>query len=209
MNDSENTPAVKTKGVSKPAMQRILRTANIKRINTGTYDLLRTILNDFISTILFDALVFTQYDRRKMVKVIDLKAALENRGLQLGAAINEKSKTKPLRGCSPNKKKHSNVKKIIIYRQNHSDCLVIPHANFVRLTKHLLATNEHLGYFTESKKWNVRFEKGALLLFQLCAEVFLIRLCKNANLIATRIGRETLYPQDVTLARDLSQNKSN
>jgi len=79
-------------GISKPALQRILRRAGVKRNSGLVFEEMRGILKVFMETIIHDVLIFTTHDHRVTVQISDLRAALKLRGIKLAAGINENAK---------------------------------------------------------------------------------------------------------------------
>ena len=67
-------------GVTKPAIRRLARRAGVKRIDGKIYEETRGSLKDFLSTIINDAVAYTQYARRKTVTTMDVLHALKRNG---------------------------------------------------------------------------------------------------------------------------------
>src|SRR5437868_1844917 len=129
-------------GITKPAIRRLCRRAEVLRINGMVYEEIRGIMKVYMEEILRNAVTFTEHDRRKTVQEEDLDAALEVMGLYLGAGINPNtSKTfttvkarqsaKTTTEAGETKKMHrykpgTVAKRDIIYQQKQSDDLAIP-----------------------------------------------------------------------------------
>ena len=204
--------------ISRPALQRIMRRAGIKRISGLVYDELRGVMKVYMEGIIKDMVVFVEHDRRKTVQIGDLEAALEMHGIFLTAGLNSSAKkTKSIQSCNsrgksgPAKKTktsapsaggikkphrfHPGVRAIraIRYQQKNSDCLAIPKANFDRLAREI----------SQDYKDELRFSDGVLGLLQLVVEDFLISLCKDSYKCTLFTGRDTIQPKDIRIARSI------
>ena len=197
-------------GITKPAIQRILRRAGVKRISGIIYEEIRGILKSYLINIISGIVIFTEHERRKTVQKKDLELALDIRGIELAAGLNAHAKktaslqSSNSRGKSGLKSAHKLESKSdkkhrfkpgtvalrnIRYQQKYSDCLAIPKFNFSRLVREI----------AQDFKSNIRFSGGVIDLLQLVTENHLVNLCSFANLCAIHVGRETLFPKDLQL----------
>lgn len=205
-------------GIIRPALQRIMQRAGVRRISNPMYEELRGSMKHFMNTIMQKMVVFVEHDQRKTVQISDLEGALEMNNIHLAAGLNSNAnKTKTLQSCnargksgltkksktaeSSDKKPHrfrpgTRAARSIKYQQKNSDCLAIPMANFDRLTREL-AQDNHEG------SQHLRFSEGVIELFQLVTEDYLIQLCKDAYEITCATGRDTIYDKDVQLVKRL------
>ncbi len=95
-------------GITKPALQRILRRAGVKRIGGTMYEELRGFLKEFMETIIGNMITLTEHARRKTVMIPDLELALQNNGIILAAGLNENAKkTTSLQSCNARGKKRA------------------------------------------------------------------------------------------------------
>jgi histone H4 len=54
-------------GITKKALLRILRTSGVKRVNSGCFEVGRTLIVEYITPILKTAIICTEHGRRKTV----------------------------------------------------------------------------------------------------------------------------------------------
>ena len=214
-------------GISRPALQRLLRRAGVKRINNLVYEKLRDVMKNYMENIIKNIIVFVEHDKRKTIQKEDLAAALEMNGVFLAAGLNPNTKkTKSIQSCN-SKGKSGPVKKsrireegseenpdrgvkkphrfkpgtkairAIRYQQKNSDYLAIPKANFERLTREI------------SQKYsssNLRFSERIVELLQLSVAFFLIDLCTDSYKCTIFAGRDTIHPKDIQLALSIRKD---
>ena len=70
-------------GVTKGALRRLARRGGVKRISGLCYDETRSVLKDYLSKVIKDAVVYTGYARRKTVTAMDIVYALKRNGTNL------------------------------------------------------------------------------------------------------------------------------
>ena len=70
-------------GITKPAIRRLARRGGVKRISGFVYDETRSVLRVFLSEIIQDAVVMTEYAHRKTVTAMDVVYALKRKGRTL------------------------------------------------------------------------------------------------------------------------------
>jgi len=71
------------KGLSKPAIRRLARRGGVKRISGLVYEETRSVLKVFLENLIRDAVVYTEYARRKTVTAMDIVMALKRQGVTL------------------------------------------------------------------------------------------------------------------------------
>lgn len=67
-------------GITKGDLRRLARRGGVKRLNNKVYDEAHTMLKDFITTIVHDAVIYTDFAKRKTVTVSDIRYALKRNG---------------------------------------------------------------------------------------------------------------------------------
>lgn len=70
-------------GITKPAIRRLARRAGVKRLSGLIYGETRDVLKSFLQGVLADAVVYTEYARRKTVTHMDVLYALKRQGRTL------------------------------------------------------------------------------------------------------------------------------
>eukprot|EP00956_Cyclotella_meneghiniana_P011348 scaffold15942_cov78-Cyclotella_meneghiniana.AAC.11 len=71
------------KGITKPAIRRLARRGGVKRISGLIYEETRGVLRAFLENVISDAIVYTEYAKRKTVTVNDVLYALKRQGKTL------------------------------------------------------------------------------------------------------------------------------
>lgn len=204
------------RGISNPAIERLLRRGGVLRIGKLAYEEIRGLIRTWTAKIVKDMIIFTQHNRRKTVSVEDLEAALENNGISLAAGLNNNAKsTASLQSCNSRgisgkprapakdgevKKPHRFLPGTVAMRdvrrhQKNSDCLAIPKLNFERLTREIA---QNMGE-------SVRFSNGVFDLLQLALEDYIIKLGKLANKCVIHAKRETLFSSDLELVLTIKE----
>lgn len=195
--------------ITKPALQRLLRRAGVKRMSDPVFIVLRDIIKNFSSKIVKNIMIFVQASKRKTVQVEDLKAALLSIDIYLAAGLNINSKNpgKTIQSCNsvgksgPVRKVEETKKlepgtraiKSINYHQKNSDCLAIPKENFKRLVRFLASS------YVE----DIRFSEGVIDLFQLVVEDHIISICKKAYKCTIFDKRDTIHAKDIELVIEI------
>lgn len=196
-------------GITKPGIARICQRGGVLRIGGTVYEEFRGCMKVFGEDLMKDVIAITQHARRKTVKASDLEAALQIKGLYLGAAENPNTsktfstvKSRPKTASKkeegtvtkPHKFKPGTVaRREIRHQQKHSDDFALPKANFNRFVREI-----GQDYATE-----LRYTAKFLELAQLVVETHLTDLMVSANLCALHAGRQTILPKDLQLARKL------
>ena len=70
-------------GITKPAIRRLARRGGVKRISGLIYDETRSALKIFLENVIRDAVIYTEYARRKTVTAMDVVYALKRQGRTL------------------------------------------------------------------------------------------------------------------------------
>lgn len=70
-------------GITKPAIRRLARRGGCKRIGGKVYEETRAVLKIFLEDVMRDAILMTDYARRKTVTVMDVIYALKKQGRTL------------------------------------------------------------------------------------------------------------------------------
>jgi histone H3/H4 len=205
-----------TEKITKPALQRLLRRAGVKRTSEPVFNILRHVVQIYLDQIIKKIIVFVKVSKRKTMQLEDLYIALENMNVYLVAGINVKSKNpgKTLMSCNsigksgpvkkvsksveeeePKKHKKSGNSAIqsINYHQKNSDCLAIPKENFKRLVKQI-----SIDYMED-----IRFSEGVIDLLQLVVEDFVISISEKAYKCTIFDKRDTIHLKDIELVLEI------
>jgi len=67
-------------GITKPAIRRLARRGGVKRISCFIYDEIRDVLKEFLSTVIEDAVTYTEHAKRKTVMTKDVMYSLKRNG---------------------------------------------------------------------------------------------------------------------------------
>ena len=70
-------------GITKPAIRRLARRGGVKRISYYIYEYSRDVLKGFLSTVIRDAITYTEHAKRKTVTAMDVVYALKRQGRTL------------------------------------------------------------------------------------------------------------------------------
>jgi histone H4 len=65
------------KGLTDPAIRRLLRKGGVTRTNADIYDEARDVTKSFLTMILKDAIAYTDHARRKTITAVDIKYSLD------------------------------------------------------------------------------------------------------------------------------------
>ena len=64
-------------GITKPAIRRLARRGGVKRISGFIYDDTRSLLKEFVDSLVRDAIAYTEHAKRKTVTALDVVYALK------------------------------------------------------------------------------------------------------------------------------------
>jgi histone H4 len=76
-----NKPVIE--GITKPAIRRLARRGGVKRISLNIYDQVREVLKFFLTSVVRDAITYTEHAKRKTVTAMDVVYALKRQGRTL------------------------------------------------------------------------------------------------------------------------------
>lgn len=209
-------------GITKPAIDRMCQRAGVIRKGGLIYEEIRVVLLNYMIKMLHDIVTFTEYARRKTVQIIDLDAILQINGLYMGAGINKDlSQSYDIIRDRPRGKKSDTLKDKVVYdsdgngklvkkvhrfkpgtvarrdvkyQQKNSDKLAIPRLNFKRLVREICQDGD-------VQITNLRFSPDFMELFHLFIEDYLVKLIKQAHILAIHAKRETIMPIDIQLVQ--------
>ena len=66
--------------ITDPTIRRLARRGGVKRISKGVYDETRGVLKEFLQRTIRDAIIYTEYVKRKTVTVNDILFSLKKQG---------------------------------------------------------------------------------------------------------------------------------
>ncbi len=70
-------------GITKPAIRRLARRGGVKRISALIYDESRTVLKNFLESVIKDSVTYCEHSKRKTVTALDVVYALKRQGRTL------------------------------------------------------------------------------------------------------------------------------
>eukprot|EP00766_Chilomastix_caulleryi_P000998 gnl/Chilomastix_caulleri/198.p1 GENE.gnl/Chilomastix_caulleri/198~~gnl/Chilomastix_caulleri/198.p1 ORF type:complete len:107 (-),score=33.39 gnl/Chilomastix_caulleri/198:126-446(-) len=70
-------------GITDPAIRRLARRGGVKRISAAIYDETRAVLQEFLKSVLRDAITYTEHAGRKTITTLDVIYALKRQGRTL------------------------------------------------------------------------------------------------------------------------------
>ena len=212
-------------GITKPALQRLLQRAGIKRISSLVYEELRGEMKFYMEGIIKNMVTFVTYDRRKTAKVEDLEASLHMINIEIAAGINNKAKkSSSIQSCnSRGKSRPTKVKKAkpeedeqpegeeVTTRKPHR---FRPGTQAVRSIRYQQKNSDCLAIpkanfsrltreISQDYMEDIRFSEGVIELLQIVVENFIIELCRDAYMCSIHAKRDTLHTRDIILARRL------
>jgi histone H4 len=82
------------KGLTDPAIRRLLRKGGVTRTNTDIYDEARGVTKSFLTMILKDAIAYTDHARRKTITAVDIKYSLDRNKITYYPCGTDKKKKK-------------------------------------------------------------------------------------------------------------------
>lgn len=190
-------------------LRRLLRRAGIARAVNPVYEELRKRLYEYVAVFVHDSVVVSQYDGRKTLMEVDIRAVSNMHGINLvagvGDNVHETDGLKGRRGTTVHvapaeegatKKRHRTgvaAARDVRREQKNSDRLVFPHAGFLRVIKEIAHTD-------------VRVSESFALLLQLSTEDYLVKLLQSAKQIIDVENKKTLFLKYVQLVYDISQH---
>lgn len=70
-------------GITKPAIRRLARRGGVKRISGLVYEETRSVLKNFLETVIRDVVTYTEHAKRKTARAMDVVYALKRQGRTL------------------------------------------------------------------------------------------------------------------------------
>ena len=215
-------------GISRPALQRILRRAGVKRMSGSIYEELRSVMEKYMGGIIKDIVIFVEHDRRRTIQIDDLNAALDMHKIFLAAGLNPNTKkTKSIQSCN-SKGKSGPVKKSKAREEGYPDGRpdgvnkkfhrFRPGTRALRAIRYQQKNSDCLAILKAnfdrltreiSQRYgehSLRFSEGVVELLQLVVEGFLIDLCIDSYRCTLFANRDTIYPKDVQLAQSIRKD---
>ena len=207
-------------GITRPALQRILRRASVKRISGAIYESLRNLIRSYTGDIVRRTVFMTEAARRKTIKRGDLDAALSNMNIDMIAGVSKTGETKSLRSANyrssrsngnaenevqekaskTKKSEEQPAKKAHRFRPGTVAMRDIKNQQKLENLCIPLSNFENVAReLSQESSEDIRFEKDVIRVLQLAVESYLIRVCYFANLIALGSKRQTIVPEDVSL----------
>ena len=184
-------------GLTKQAIQRLLRKAGVKSASGFMYEEIRGVFLTMLDLMLQRILLFVEHEGRRTVTPSDVKRAVESIGLRFFTHDETVGRCAPRKRPGPitrrRTRKGMGALRNIRFYQRQSDCVYFAKTAFVRLARATLTRD-------------IRFNKVALDQLQVFLETHVVRILENANLVAIHAKRQTVMPKDVLLARRISDN---
>ena len=88
------------KGLTDPAIRRLLRKGGVTRTNAEIYEEARDVTKAFLTMILKDAIAYTDHARRKTITAVDIKHSLDRNKIKYYSCGTDKKKAKGTAGGS-------------------------------------------------------------------------------------------------------------
>ena len=82
------------KGITDPAIRRLLRKGGVLRTNADIYEETREVIKSFLTKVLQDAITYTDHSRRKTITAVDIKFALDRNNIKYYSCGTDKDKPK-------------------------------------------------------------------------------------------------------------------
>jgi histone H4 len=210
-------------GISRPALQRVMRRGGIKRISGLMYEELRDVMKMYMEEIIKDMVIFVEHDRRKTVQTEDLEASLEMHGIQLAAGLNPNAKkTKSIQSCNSRGKSGPTKKSKVKAGEGDDEGVSAgevkkphrfrPGTRAIRAIRYQQKNSDCLAIpkanfdrltreiAQDYYDGDLRFSEGVIELLQLVVEDYMIDLCADAYRCTLFAGRDTIQPKDIHLA---------
>lgn len=206
--------------ITKPALQRCLKRAGVKRISEPVFEIMRDIIYDFSSEIIKNIVIFVLAAKRKTAQIDDLRASLEMMKIYLAAGLNVNSKntSASLHSCN-SIGKSGPVKKskpLSLSGGTTSEGIVKKPHRFRPGTRAIRSIDYHQknsdclaipkanfvrlirGLSSKYMK-EIRFSEGVIDLLQLVVENHIINICKKAYECTLFAHRDTINSRDFDL----------
>lgn len=171
--------------LTRPSIERLLRTAGVKRASGLISEETRAILMIYLEPILRAANI-----RQQLLGTtpIDLQALVQSLPIQIYSPTLDATHC-PLMPIPHGNQRQDRTQDEIKYYQTQSECFLIPSSTFAKIL--------------EEKFPEYPLSLSARLHLQASAEMYLIQLFKDALLVAIHTKRLTLLPKDLALVRTI------
>lgn len=170
---------------TKGAIKHLTEKAGIERVSEQSYHAIRNVAFEMIEQWVENAIIVTQYLRRKTISDAAVIAVLPHKFYPL---------RKSGQACKPATQRK--VKMRIKHYQKQHGCLLTAKEPFKRIVKH---TIRQYGRY--------KISANAVITLQYCFEICMIDMLKNAYLIMNRNERNTLMPEDIKVANDIGHTQ--
>jgi histone H3 len=186
--------------VSKNSIRKLALKAGAKRMGGMIYEELRGVMKVYISILLKNTITFTEYGKRKTIKVEDIEGALAQMGKayggydKKGCGTYETHIQKQRKGEGKSQKYRPGTVTLrsMNYYQKNSACLAIAKAVFSRLIR------RELQYMSDDVR---QVSEEAMIVLQFVTEAYMIDMLKDAVLVAIGQKNQTLLPRHIQTAR--------
>lgn len=175
--------------LTRPSIERLLRTAGIKRASGFISEETRSILRAYLEPILRAADI-----RQRLLGTfpIDIQALIQSLPVQMYSPTLDATQC-PLIPTPPRNQRQDRTHEEIRYYQDQSECFLIPPTTFAK------ALEESFGRYPLSL--------SARLHLQASAERYLIELFKDALMVALNAKRLTVMPKDLDIVRIIRRER--
>ncbi len=197
-----------SQSITNPDIRRLCRIAGVLFVNKEIYDETRKKMLIELSGAVRNAVMFTEYSKRKTLSVGDVMMSLKSmdKNIVVGnkiAPMKKKTNTKKARTDGTKKPRHAHpgtgARREIKKFQKSSDKLVLQMASFKRLLRALTVKY--------SKVKDFRLGDSAVNVLQFYIENYTVNLLKNANALAVLIGnRHGIFAKDIEVAYENFDN---
>ena len=174
--------------LTNPALKRVMRRAGVERVNNSVFQVLNTHVDELVSDIMYDCLVFMRNSSRKTILLQDLYNVMQIRGTPLAISYVSTSKSFNLvKNFDSSRSVKKNASREVKQAQK-TPGLVIPRKNFVDLIR----SKTHHDDIKGSDK--VHLKTDFYNVFQLYLENSLVSLTQRAMIVSQS---KTLTSKDV------------
>jgi histone H3/H4 len=175
--------------LTRPSIERLLRTAGIKRASGLIYEETRGLLIVYLEPVLRAASI-----RQSLLGTfpIDIQALVQSMPVQMYSPALDATQC-PLIPTPPGNQRQDRTQEEIRYYQKQSECFLIPPTTFAKAL--------------EEKFSEYPLSLSARLHLQASAERYLIELFKDALMVAIDARRLTVMPKDLRLVRNIRRER--
>jgi histone H4 len=180
--------------LTKPAIARLAYKAGAKRISGLVYEEVRGTIVDFVNAIRQDAIIVTEYNKKKTVQPEHLLMALERNGRKIyggGVVTSKKCQSKVRTSLERPRKSGAWALAQIKHYQKQSDCLLLAKTPFTEFVKDI----------TEPP---IRWSRAAMGLLQMATEEYAVETMRGAlDVMALARKKPTLAKVDMEMVKRL------